>query len=596
MSEQLLFESEFEMGKRLPSVGLAHLALFTILVLATPFLKDHWSLTVSTGSALLLTAFVRFWLKRKQAAFYPQRRKQWVALFDFVLMLTACIWGFLCLASIHFYGLASSTTSILFLDVSGICAGAATALNPSAKRAWLFVGITLTIPILRIITLEDPLDSAFVAIFIAYGTFLFLQIHNQSHVYWSMLKAKKATEDQKQEIESALQTAEAAVQTKARFLANMSHEIRTPMNGIIGMSNLLLASITDKAAIEKLKIIQNCGNSLLDLINDVLDFSKLEANKVELETQPFPLHATVQEIVELLNTRALEKGVTLSYRQEPRVPSWIAGDLIRFKQVLTNLVGNAVKFTEMGRIEIISKAVQLDSGKWKIEFEVKDTGIGISAQAQDKLFQSFSQVDALTTRRFGGTGLGLAICKELCQKMGGAIWVESVLGKGSNFFFTLVADEVQAIDASTSANPFAAFDPEMGKQHPLRILIVEDNRTNQLVVVGLLGKLGYKANVAAHGKEALAYLEKQTYDLILMDCHMPEMDGFEATQRIRAETPSSERPRIVALSASAMKEDRDRCKAVGMDGFLRKPITISALVETLRTTSTAESVAGKGAA
>ncbi len=384
----------------------------------------------------------------------------------------------------------------------------------------------------------------------------------------------------KDEAIAARAEADAATQAKARFLANMSHEIRTPMNGIIGMSNLLLSNITDPVGIERLKIIQSCGNSLLDLINDVLDFSKLEVDKVELERHPFPIHDTAKEIVDLLNTRASEKGVTLSYKHGKGVPDWLLGDATRFRQILTNLVGNAIKFTEIGSVEVSSQAKSIEDKKWQIQFAVKDTGMGIPNHIKDRLFRSFSQVDASTTRRFGGTGLGLAICKGLCEKMGGSIWVESEMGKGSTFFFTFTGEIAAPLESQKSPNPFAAFDPEMGKKQPLRVLVAEDNPTNQLVAVGLLGKLGYEADVAGNGREALKALKTQQYDLILMDCHMPEVDGFQATKRI-LEVYGEQRPRIVALTASIMKEDIDQCAASGMDGFLGKPITLASLVKTL---------------
>ncbi len=371
-----------------------------------------------------------------------------------------------------------------------------------------------------------------------------------------------------------------ANQTKAIFLANMSHEIRTPMNGIIGMTNLLLGVVKDPASGERLKIIQSCGNSLLDLINDILDFSKLEVDKVELEKLPFGLHATAKEVVELLETRPLEKGITLSYRPGQDVPSYIIGDSIRFRQILTNLVSNALKFTEAGTIKVTSKAKKLAAKKWKIEFSVKDTGMGIPDDVKNKLFQSFSQVDASTTRRFGGTGLGLAICKGLCAKMGGAIWVKSEPGKGSTFSFNFIAEETSSLGVEQQSNPFSTFDSDMGKNFPLRILVAEDNRINQLVAIGLLGKLGYQADLVGNGKEVLKRLEQQSYDIILMDCHMPEIDGFEATRKILEKYKMS-RPRIIALTASTMKDDVDRCYQSGMDGFIGKPITISELVKVL---------------
>lgn len=579
--ELLKIESELELGKRFSIGGIAHIALFAIIYFATPLKSDYPILTISSGVSLIAVGLFRIWLSRKQQSFYPKLRVQWMILFDAVLLYSSTLWGFLCLLVIHFYGLNSPTTSILFLDLSGVCAAAATALNPCLFRARAFVGITLAIPAIGIFTLNTPLSLAFAAIFFTYGAFLFFQIRGQSAVYWEMLTAKKLSEDQKNDIAESLRAAERAVLTKSQFLANMSHEIRTPMNGIIGMSNLLLDNVSDKEGIERLKIIQNCGKSLLELINDVLDFSKLEVDKLELEKVGLDLHLTVKEIVELFNTRASEKGVVISYKTSPEIPKWIIGDVTRLRQILTNLVSNAIKFTEVGKVEIFSQAVLLENKKWRIQFSVKDSGIGIPKHAQDKLFQSFSQVDASTTRRFGGSGLGLAICKGLCEKMGGTIWVESEEGKGSTFHFTLVGEECMTILSETTNNPLATFDPEMGKVHPLNILIAEDNRTNQLVARGLLGKLGYHADVVFNGKEAVERLNDKSYDLILMDCHMPEMDGFEATEQIKKKY-AEKSPRIIALSASTMKEDIDRCYSSGMDGFLGKPLTVSPLVKVLK--------------
>lgn len=573
---------EFEIGKRLSSSGFAHLSLLAVVLFFTPFINDHRKITIAISLPLIIFSILRIIISLKQKTFYPNKKKIWLLLFDLFLLITATFWGLFCVASIHYYGLTSATTSILLLIISGICSGAASSLNPSSLRAKIFIGITLILPILDIIYIKNSLSYAFALIFIIYGIFLYIQIRNQSNIYLNLLLTKQTTENQKREIESALQVAESALQNKARFIANMSHEIRTPMNGIIGLTNLLLSSTEDKISIERLRIIQNCGNSLLDLINDVLDFSKLEVNKVELELQSFPLHIIVNEVLELFHQRATEKGIALSYSYESNVPKLIISDVTRFRQILINLIANAIKFTETGSVEIKSQAVCSIRNKWEIEFSIKDTGIGIPDDLQDKLFQSFSQVDASTTRRFGGTGLGLAICKGLCEKMGGSISFERNIGKGSIFKFSFKAEESDLMDVIEPIDPFKLVDANMGISNPLRILLVEDNRTNQIVAAGYLKKLSYIVDIAANGKEALDYLSQQSYDLILMDCHMPVMDGFEATRKIKKLFLDSNSPRIVALTASMTSEDTKNCYECGMDGVIVKPITIPNLLKVLK--------------
>ncbi len=381
-------------------------------------------------------------------------------------------------------------------------------------------------------------------------------------------------------LKEARDKAEQATRAKSEFLAVMSHEIRTPLNGLMGISELLNSTHLDHQQKEYLDIIRLSGEALLQVISDILDFSKIEANKMQLEYSPFKIRDAAQETLTILSGRAKEKGLELRMTVEENVPDAIIGDKARLRQVLMNLVGNALKFTEKGSVEILVRLQKDIHGELELEFGVKDTGVGIDPQQAERLFTAFTQADPSTYRKYGGTGLGLTICKTLVGLMGGKIWVESRVGEGSTFYFTMLARKgeipVAPIAAEQTAasprKPLSEVSPGFALQYPAKILMAEDNDINRLLAGKLFERLGYKIQSVANGKEAYDLLHTEAFDIVFMDVQMPEWDGLEATRHIRAGEMAGGQPVIIAMTAFAGQDDKDACKDAGMDDYISKPI------------------------
>jgi signal transduction histidine kinase/ActR/RegA family two-component response regulator len=553
----------------------AHLVVLAGFLYFTSYRADHPTQAIGISIVMAMVTVLRFRyanaIHRREAR-VPGRDHQ---IFRLVCCGHAASWSWFTYSALQ-ENQNSWIAFLLVLALSGIANGAMTVLAADLRLSILYTTILASSAVGWAHNLA-PFGDFVVALTLLYVVALVVLARQRNYLILDGIRSEMRLEEQTAELRRAKEQAESAGLAKTQFLAAMSHEIRTPLSGVLGLVNMLNETDLDDNQRELTQAIEQSGDLLLTIVNDILDYSKIGAGKLALESVPFDLDEALASVIDPMRKISANKDIHIGLDIARTVPGTVRGDPTRVKQVLSNLLGNAVKFTHAGSIQVKVHAPQ----PGMIRFSVRDTGIGIAPEAQHRLFEEFSQADQSTARRFGGTGLGLAICRKLVGIMEGSMGVNSVLNEGSTFWFQIPLPEAER-PVRQSHHHNHHFAPVQSRatgalHRKLRILVAEDNPVNQRVLAHMLGKMGHQVTLASSGSQAVAEFQRGGLDMILMDCHMPEMDGFEATRTIRKSGSAQANLPIIAVTANAFAEDRTHCLQAGMDDHVSKPVEAGAL-------------------
>ncbi len=562
-------QADAELARRAPAGMLVFGCMVPLLLLSTDFFLTHRAAELL---ALIVTyggIATRSWLIWFGGNLFRSRRMLWLKATSAVVLIPIAMWDlFYCIIAIR-QGPETWDALLLLLCMVCTCFGALYSFTPKLSLLWAYEYTLLAGPVLVNLCIRSPHHLMIVAAISSLLLFMTIQGKVLFAQYWNGLSTQESLRKAKLEAESASEA-------KSAFLANMSHEIRTPLNGVLGMIAVVLESELAEDQRQQLELARHSGLLLQGVLNDVLDISKIDAGKAVLEACDFDLKEALENVVDLMTPQAVQKGLELNLGYPNEVPRWLRGDVGKIRQIALNFVGNALKFTENGSVTVTVNAVRASTGQVNVRIAVRDTGIGITAEQQARLFEKFSQADSSTTRRYGGTGLGLAICKRLAEIMGGDVGAISSAGMGSTFWTTL---PLVPVVSPESAAPAEMRDARPTAKWRGRILLAEDNLINQKIVTRLLEGRGFTVDAVATGRDALRMVLRERYAIVLMDCQMPEMDGYQATGEIRALEGVQALPRtpIVAITANAMAGDRELCLHAGMDDYVSKPLAVAEL-------------------